>query len=75
MQVLMPCWSPDSKRIAFQAVTPGNPSRIYVISAEGGTPEPVWKEQHNQNRADWSPDGSYRVQLFPWSETANGIRL
>jgi len=74
MQALMPCWSPDGKRIAFQGMTAGKPSNIYVVSSDGGSVEPVWKEQHNQTRPDWSPDGnSITFSYFPGPETANGI--
>lgn len=76
MQVLMPTWSPDGKRIAFQGVTPGRHSAIYVISAEGGAPEVLFQEQHNQNRASWSPDGNSIVfGYYPGPETANGIPI
>jgi serine/threonine protein kinase/Tol biopolymer transport system component len=74
MQAMMPCWSPDGKRIAFQGMTAGKPSNIYVVSSDGGTPEPVWEEQHNQTRPSWSPDGrSIVFSYFPGPETANGI--
>jgi dipeptidyl aminopeptidase/acylaminoacyl peptidase len=56
-QVFQPCWSPDGKRIAFAAISPGKPWRVYVISAQGGTPEPVLEEPHNQHHPSWSPDG------------------
>jgi Tol biopolymer transport system component len=74
MRALMPCWSPDSKRIAFQGEALGKPANIYMVSSGGGTAEPVWPEQHNQTRPDWSPDGSSIVfSYFPGPETANGI--
>ena len=57
MQVFQPCWSPDGKRIAFAAISPGKPWRVHVISAAGGTPEPLFPESHNQNHPNWSPDG------------------
>ncbi len=57
VQALQPCWSPDGKRIAFVAVSPGKTWRIYVISASGGTPESLLEEPHNQHHPSWSPDG------------------
>ncbi len=71
MQALAPCWSPDGKRIAFMDVSAGKPWRIYVVSAEGGTPEPVLEEQHNQEAPSWSPDGnSMLISYIYWLETA-----
>jgi Tol biopolymer transport system component len=52
-----PQWSPDGKRIAFFARAPGANWKIYVVSAEGGTPREVLA---NEGTADptWSPDGN-----------------
>jgi Tol biopolymer transport system component len=74
MQALTPRWSPDGKRITFFDSTPGKPWRIWLISAEGGTPEPVLNEQHNELDPTWSPDGNSLVFSYaPWFETAPGI--
>ena len=76
MQAMMPSWSPDGKRVAFQAMKPGQPWNLYVVSADGGAPEPVLLEQHNQARPSWSADGnSIAFSYFPGPETANGIRV
>jgi eukaryotic-like serine/threonine-protein kinase len=70
----MPCWSPDGKRIAFEDKSSGKPSRIYLVSAEGSTPEPLFEEQRNQIRPSWSPDGNSIVFSYtPGLETAHGI--
>ncbi|HXW90966.1 MAG TPA: hypothetical protein VEK33_10515 [Terriglobales bacterium] len=61
MQVLLPRWSPDGKQIAFAAETPGKPETIYFISAEGGQPEPVTKDQDNELDVGWSPNGDQVV--------------
>jgi serine/threonine protein kinase/Tol biopolymer transport system component len=75
-RALCPAWSPDGKRIAFQDMATGKTSKIYVISAEGGSPEPLWEEQLNQNRPDWSPDGtSILFTYIPGPETANGVSI
>jgi Tol biopolymer transport system component len=74
MQAMMPCWSPDGKRIAFQGMPAGRPSNIYVVSSEGGEPELLFEEQHNHTRPSWSPDGNSIVfSYFPGPETANGV--
>ncbi|MBV9082287.1 MAG: protein kinase [Acidobacteriaceae bacterium] len=67
--VITPRWSPDGKRIAFQTFPPDKPSQIYVISADGGTPELAFEEKHNQMRPYWSPDGNSIVFSYPpWIE-------
>jgi Tol biopolymer transport system component len=74
MKAFAPNWSPDGKRIAFQGISPGMPSEIYLVSAEGGSPEPVFEEHLNQNRASWSPDWTSIVfGYYPGPETAHGI--
>jgi Tol biopolymer transport system component len=57
MQTVHPSWSPDGRRIAFMGMVPGRPRQVYVVSAEGGTPEPVLPERHHQEQPSWSPDG------------------
>jgi dipeptidyl aminopeptidase/acylaminoacyl peptidase len=39
MFVVQPRWSPDGRRIAFMGQEPGMPWSIYVISADGGSPQ------------------------------------
>jgi Tol biopolymer transport system component len=65
----LPRWSPDGKRIAFTDMAPGKPFRIYLASAEGGTPEPLWDGQHNEIDPNWSADGDSLVFSYaPWLE-------
>jgi Tol biopolymer transport system component/predicted Ser/Thr protein kinase len=54
----MPRWSPDGKQIAFDSADPGHPWGMYVISAEGGTPQAVAPQAPNSMDPDWLPDGS-----------------
>ena len=71
MRAVSPRWSPDGKRIVFFDTAPGKPWRIYLISAEAGTPEPVLNEQHNELDPTWSPDGNSLVFSYaPWLESA-----
>ena len=70
VQATVPRWSPDGKRIAFFDASPGKPWKIYLVSAGGGTPEPVLDEQHNEMDPNWSPDGnSLLFSYFPIFET------
>lgn len=51
-----PRWSPDGLRIAFDSNGRGGQYDIYVISADGGTPQPLTKEFTNFGPL-WTPDG------------------
>jgi Tol biopolymer transport system component len=55
LQAYQPRWSPDGKRIAFQGITPGQPWKMYLISADGGEPEEVMS---GIGDLGWSPDGT-----------------
>jgi Tol biopolymer transport system component len=75
MQAMMPTWSPDGKRIAFTAI--GKPWKIYLISADGGTPEPLVNDeaaQSSQGRSSWSPDGNSIVFSYvPGPDAVHGV--
>ena len=57
MTVMVPRWSPDGSRIVFFGTGTGKGDRIYVLSANGGTPEPV-SQEGNELHPSWSPDGA-----------------
>jgi dipeptidyl aminopeptidase/acylaminoacyl peptidase len=57
MQAALAHWSPDSKRIAFSAMTAGNPWKVFLISSDGGNPEPVTTEPVMETDPTWSADG------------------
>ena len=57
LQVTVPHWSPDGKQIAFSGAKPGDPNRIYVIPAEGGSPEQISSGKSDLDPT-WSKDGS-----------------
>ena len=51
-------WSPDGKQIAFYDYIAGKPVKIYLVSADGGTPQRLLPEDHEpQWDPNWSPDG------------------
>jgi serine/threonine protein kinase/Tol biopolymer transport system component len=51
-------WSPDGKQIAFSGTAPGKPWKVFLISAEGGTPQPLTSEQAMETDPTWSSDGN-----------------
>jgi len=53
-------WSPDGQQIAFAGALPGKPWKLYLISKDGGSPQPVTPSLEATQEADpaWSPDGS-----------------
>ena len=55
LQVGSPRWSPDGKRIAFHAKQFGQ-WKVFVISGEGGNPEPLPSEPSDVASPDWMPD-------------------
>ncbi|HEV2493662.1 MAG TPA: protein kinase, partial [Terriglobia bacterium] len=56
-----PHWSPDGKRIAFMGQLPGKPWKIYIVSADGGTPQQAVPGERNEADPTWSPDGNRLV--------------
>jgi len=54
-----PMWSPDGSQIAFMTSThPGGPSKIYLVSANGGSPRLAIPGGNGiQGRPTWSLDG------------------
>jgi eukaryotic-like serine/threonine-protein kinase len=69
-----PKWSPDGTQIAFTAVRIGEPLRIEIISADGGTSRPIFPEGRNQGSATWSGDGaSIFFGRLPWMESAKSL--
>ena len=56
--VCQPRWSPDGTRIAFVALQPGKPWSVYVIPADGGSPERPIPGDRDTADPNWSPDGN-----------------
>ncbi len=57
MLAYLPRWSSNGKQIAFFGHPPGEPYQLYVIPAEGGTPERIYRSATNLADPSWSPDG------------------
>jgi len=60
LDAFYPRWSPDGRRIAFVGTQPGKQHRIYLISADGGSPEPLnaLTDQQDEDQLSWAPDGN-----------------
>jgi serine/threonine protein kinase/Tol biopolymer transport system component len=72
LQVHLPHCSPDGTQIAFMASKPGQPWKLYLISAQGGTPQPLTDEHVNESDLTWMPDGKSLVfGHMPWLQYAN----
>jgi Tol biopolymer transport system component/predicted Ser/Thr protein kinase len=53
----LPRWSPDGTQIAYAAALPGRPWKIFLIPAQGGTPQEVLPQDQGEIDPAWSPDG------------------
>ena len=71
MQVHMPRWSPDGKQVVFMASLPGHPWKLYLLPADGGTPQELKDGDRNQGDPTWTPDGNSIVFAgMPWFDYA-----
>ena len=61
MQAYLARWSPDDKQLTFMGHPPGEPWHIYLVSAQGGAPELIYKSETNLADPNWSPDGKSLV--------------
>src|SRR5262249_25000152 len=71
MTAWFPRWSPDGTRMGFVGSRPGQPLKIYLLSAEGGHPEPLVPRGSSEMDPNWSPDG--QSILFGAVPSATGL--
>jgi eukaryotic-like serine/threonine-protein kinase len=59
LAAVSPRWSPDGQQIVFYAFSTGKKTKLYMVSADGGTPrEAIPEEQQSEWDPTWSPDGT-----------------
>jgi eukaryotic-like serine/threonine-protein kinase len=59
LHAILPRWSPDGKQILFWADRTGEPNNIYVVSADGGTPDQLLPGDGVPRYVpSWSPEGN-----------------
>src|SRR5581483_7694712 len=72
----LPRWSPDGKEILFYETPVGAPSRIYEVSADGGSPRQVLPDYPGmQQDPNWSPDGSKVVFAGQSNDRASAVHI
>jgi len=54
----LPTWSPDGTQIAYISAKAGKPWKIFLVSAQGGSPEELLPENVGEIDATWSPEGT-----------------
>ena len=59
LAAILPSWSPDGKQIVFYGLLPGQNAKMFIVSADGGTPrELIADDPESKLDADWSADGT-----------------
>jgi Tol biopolymer transport system component/predicted Ser/Thr protein kinase len=58
LYAFLPFWSPDGKEIAFMGFASDRHWHIFLVSAEGGSPEQLTFGDSDQDDPSWPPDGN-----------------
>jgi Tol biopolymer transport system component len=66
-----PAWSPDGRRIAFDARANGN-AAIMIMDAVGGEPRVLDQNSNNERMPSWSADGRY---VYFGSDRIGNVRI
>jgi len=72
----LPSWAPDGKRIAFVGIEQGRPMKIYIISADGGTPQQAIPGDQNEANPIWSPGETLLAfSDVPWAAGSSTVAV
>ena len=76
LAALLPSWSLDGKQIVFFGFPPGQSAKLYMVSADGGTPrELIADDPELKYDADWSADGTRIVFANGPANPNSSIRM
>jgi Tol biopolymer transport system component len=71
----LPRWSPDGKQIVFFGNDPAHSSRLYLISADGGTPRMIKVGEFDTVDPNWMPDGKSIVFLDSTGGSVRNVKM
>jgi eukaryotic-like serine/threonine-protein kinase len=76
LYALAPRWSPDGKQLVFFDFSPGQKSKLYTVSIDGGPPrQTIPQDSQGQLDPSWSPDGTKILFGGASSEVDSAIRI
>jgi serine/threonine protein kinase/Tol biopolymer transport system component len=76
LTAVLPRWSPDGRQVVFYGFLPGQKSKVYTVSSEGGTPrEMMHEDPQEQYDPTWSPDGTRIAFGGPAADPTSTIRI
>ena len=58
MNAALAHWSPDGQQIAFAGLAFGKPTKVFLISRDGGSPQALTADAAQETDPTWSPDGT-----------------
>ncbi len=73
-QAGLPVWSPDGKQVAYVSMKPGQSWKLYLVPANGGTPQEVLTDSTGQIDANWSADGS-QLMFGDFRQAEGGLSI